>query len=103
MPSTHARHRDAIKACLVGFKEKDATSWEAKSYGREKGVFEARVNEVLSPVWGEEERMSERLPTCEADGSFDSKDKCFITAGSTCGSRTLPGANQPIQSRCTPD
>lgn len=28
--------RDAIKACLVGFKEKDATSWEAKSYGREK-------------------------------------------------------------------
>lgn len=38
MPPTHARHRDAIKACLVGFKEKDATSWEAKSYGREKKV-----------------------------------------------------------------
>lgn len=32
--------------------------------------------------------MSERLPVRQtdipADGSFDSKDKCFITAGSTC-------------------
>lgn len=44
---------------------------------------------MLSPVWGEEkrERMSERLPVRQrdlpADGSFDSKDKCFITAALT--------------------
>lgn len=107
MPSTHARHRDAIKACWLDSKRKTRPPGKQSRMGGKKGVFEAWVNEVLSPIWGEEERMSERLPMRQtdipADGSFDSTDKCFITAGSTCSPRTLRGANQWIQSSCTLD
>lgn len=95
----------ASEACLVGIQRErhnllgSKVMWEG---GEKKGVFEAWVNEVLSPVWGEEERMSVRLPVRQtdipADGSFDSQDKCFITAGSTCTTCTYRGANLWIQS-----
>lgn len=73
----------ASEACLVGIQRKrhDLLGSKVMREGGKKGVFEAWVNEVLSPVWGEEERMSKRLPVRQtvipADGSFDSKDKYF--------------------------
>lgn len=85
---THVRHKDAIKACLVEIqRERHHPPWEAKSYGRKGGVFEAWVNEALLLIWGAEERMSEWMPVMQtdipADGSFHSKDKCYITAGAS--------------------
>lgn len=72
------------KPVWLGFKGKDGTPWEVKSYGRKGCVFEAWVNEALLLIWGVEERMSERMPVMQtdipADGSFHSKDKCYITA-----------------------
>lgn len=68
---------------LFGWDSKGKTrppGKQSRMGGGKKGVFEAWVNEVLSPIWGEEERMSERLPVRQtvipADRSFDSKDKC---------------------------
>lgn len=88
---THVRQKDAIKACLVGIQRErqlpPPPPREAKSYGRKGGVFEAWVNEALLLIWGAEERMSEWVPVMQtdipADGSFHSKDKCYITAGAS--------------------
>lgn len=74
---------------LFGWDSKGKTDppWEAKSYGRKGSVFEAWVNEALLLIWGVEERMSERMPVMQtftpADGSFHSKDKCYITAAAS--------------------
>lgn len=93
---------------LFGWDSKGKTrppGKQSRMGGGKKGVFEAWVNEVLSPIWGEEERMSERLPVRQtvipADGSFDSKDKCLTTAGSTCSTHTHRGADLWIQSTHT--
>lgn len=75
------------KPVWLGFKGKDTHPWEAKSYGRKGSVFEASVNEALLLIWGADERMSEWMPVMQtdtpADGSFHSKDKCYITAGAS--------------------
>lgn len=74
---------------LFGWDSKGKTHTPGKQshMGEKASVFEAWVNEALLLIWGAEERMSEWMPVMltdtPADGSFHSKDKCYITAGAS--------------------
>lgn len=74
---------------MFGWESKGETHTPGKqSHVGEKGdVFEAGVNEALLLIWGAEERMTEWMTVMQADtpadGSFHSKDKCYITLGAS--------------------
>lgn len=74
---------------MFGWDSKGETHTPGKqSHVGEKGdVFDAGANEALLLIWGAEERMTEWMTVMQADipadGSFHSKDKCYITPGAS--------------------
>lgn len=74
---------------MFGWESKGETHTPGKqSHAGGKGdIFEAVVNEALLLIRGAEERMTEWMTAMQADipvdGSFHSKDKCYITPGTS--------------------
>lgn len=74
---------------MFGWDSKGETHTPGKQshVGEIGDVFDAGVNEALLLIWGAEERMTEWMTVMQADipadGSFRSKDKCYITPGAS--------------------